>query len=234
MAKHVPTDKRRFYGRRQARPLSPARQTAIDTLLPKLKIPEEDITQQGTIIPSSLFEKQREEIWLEIGFGNGEHLAELTRQQPHNGFIGAEPFINGMAAFLKDISNDPADNIRVWMEDAIKLVDSIASDSLDGIYVLNPDPWHKTRHHKRRIISTENLDRFARILKSGATLIMTTDVDELAEWMLTHAVNHSEFEWTACSREDWAVAPQGWIKTRYEEKGAQAGRKQSYLIFKRR
>ena len=131
------------------------------------------------------------------------------------------------------------------MEDAIKLVDSIASDSLDGIYVLNPDPWHKTRHHKRRItstsvaiqtriFSTENLDRFARILKSGATLIMTTDVDELAEWMLTHAVNHSEFEWTACSREDWAVAPQGWIKTRYEEKGAQAGRKQSYLIFKRR
>ena len=120
------------------------------------------------------------------------------------------------------------------MDDAISIAKSLKTDSLDEIYVLNPDPWHKSRHHKRRMICQDNLDVFSRILKSGGKLTMTTDVDELAEWMCTKATNHSDFMWTASNSNDWKTAPTGWHKTRYELKGADAGRKQSYLIFERK
>ncbi len=171
---------------------------------------------------------------MEIGFGNGEHLSALMRQNLDEAFIGAEPFINGMAAFLKDIRDEPHENIRVWMDDAILLVESLPSDYLNGIYVLNPDPWPKARHHKRRIISQDNLTKFARVLKPGGALIMATDVDDLAEWMVTQASAHPAFEWTAEQADDWRTTPENWIKTRYEEKGAKAGRQQSYLIFEKK
>lgn len=170
-------------------------------------------------------------VWLEIGFGNGEHLKGLMERHPDHFYIGAEPFINGMSAFLKSIVQMPHNNIRVWMDDAIILVDAMPDQYLDGIYVLNPDPWPKRRHHKRRIISQENLTKFARVLKPGGALIMATDVPDLAEWMVTQASIHPAFSWTAERADDWRVMPDDWIKTRYEEKGAQAGRRQSYLVF---
>ena len=146
--------------------------------------------------------------------------------------MGAEPFINGMSAFLKDIENDPHDKIRVLMDDAMMIANSLAEDTLDGIYVLNPDPWHKKRHHKRRIINQENLECFARILKPGADLIMSTDVPDLAEWMFTHAMVHKSFEWTGSTKEDWDKKPEDWITTRYEEKKAKGADKMVYMLFK--
>lgn len=216
----------RLYGRKQTRPPKGERKEAIDSLLPKLQI-------QPSSIPLPSSSRKEDEIWLEIGFGNGEHLKGLMERHPDRFYIGAEPFINGMSAFLKSIKDMPHDNIRVWMDDAIVLVDAMPGAYLEGIYVLNPDPWPKRRHHKRRIISQENLSRFARVLKPGGALVMATDVPDLAEWMVTQASLHPAFEWTAERADDWRVMPQDWIKTRYEEKGAKAGRSQNYLLFQR-
>lgn len=202
----------------------------MDALLPQLQIKLPDNEQLNL---ASLFPRPHESLWLEIGFGNGEHLAALMRRHPDRAWIGAEPFVNGMGSFLKEIAADSHDNIRVWMDDAIPLVDALPDRSLDGIYVLNPDPWPKRRHAKRRIISPENLDRFARILKPGSLLIMSTDVDKLANWMVTQAANHHAFEWTAERASDWRDMPPDWVVTRYQQKGVKAGRRQTYLIFKR-
>lgn len=244
----------RLYGRRQTHRLGKARQDALDALLPKL-----GIEIAPALDPKNLFKEPKKQYWLEIGFGSGEHLAALMARHPENGYIGAEPFINGMAAFLKELSsllchpresgdlidvkqpdscvrrNDTdLSNIRVLMDDAIILCENLVDGCLDGIYVLNPDPWPKTRHHKRRIISKANLDIFARILKPGGKLIMATDVDDLAEWMVTQAFNHPAFEWTANSSKDWQTPPPEWIETRYASKGKQAGRRQTFLIFRNR
>jgi len=226
--------KKRLYGRKQGRPLNIERQEAMETLFPKREIPEDIVTQNENIDPDSLFEFSPAQTWFEIGFGNGEHVKALMERHPDFGFLAAEPFINGMGAFMRSLADDDHKNVRVWMDDAIMVVKSLQTNSLDGIYVLNPDPWPKTRHHKRRIINPDNLNDFARVLKSGAPLIMATDVDDLAEWMATQAVNHPAFEWTAKTADDWRVMPQDWIRTRYEEKGEAAGRKQSYLLFRRK
>lgn len=229
-----PIKHRRIYGRRQSRPLNSGRKEAIEILLPKLEISQKRIDEKGSLRPEDLFGFVPPSLWMEIGFGNGEHLAALIRRDPLGGYIGAEPFINGMAAFLKDIHEGPHDNVRVWMDDAMMVVKSLCDECLDGFYVLNPDPWPKTRHHKRRIINQDNLNQFARTLKPGGQLVMATDVDELAEWMVTEATIHPAFAWTAEQADDWRKMPADWIQTRYEQKGGKAGRKQSYLIFEKR
>jgi tRNA (guanine-N7-)-methyltransferase len=225
---------RRVYGRRLGRPLNAARQGAIDSLLPVLSVPEGQVREDGTLRPADLF-GHNAPLWIELGFGNGEHLAALTRRRPDHNYIGAEPFINGMAALLKALGEQVPlpGNIRLWMDDGLKIINSLAADTVQGIYILNPDPWPKKRHHKRRIVNDHTLDAYARVLKPGGTLTMTTDVDELAEWMAEKAINHPQFEWTAETQSDWTTPPPDWIETRYEQKGRAAGRRQSYLVFRR-
>lgn len=224
---------RTLYGRRQGRPLSSERQSVLDLYLSDLSLKPQEIETPASLDPQNLFSKPCTQFIFEIGFGNGEHLAEMMRQNPDTGFIGAEPYINGMAAFLKDIKTLKKERIRVWMHDALDVIRSLQDNSLDAIYVLNPDPWPKTRHHKRRIIRSENLDEFARVLKPGAQLIMTTDVNDLADWMVTQTYNHGAFTWTAQSCHDWNTPPNDWIPTRYEQKGIAAGRQQTYLFFEK-
>lgn len=246
----------KLYGRRKGRPLGQERQEAMDTLFPCLDLAplleagtELDLTQIFGATPSPL--------WLEIGFGNGEHVAGLMARHPDYYFLACEPFINGMAAFLKEIANynchsgegrnlpdhkqpdpglrrdDAHRNIRVLMDDAMKLCRALPDACLDGMYILNPDPWPKTRHHRRRIVGPENLDVFARILKPGGQLIMTTDVPGLADWMVTHTNNHPAFTWTARRAADWQTPPEDWITTRYEVKGANGAQKMCYLFFEK-
>lgn len=222
---------RRFWGRRIGRPLGKDRTRALEKLLPVLSIPKEAVTAKGNIDPRGFFKGAQKEIWFEIGFGNGEHLLALKRNFENVGFIGAEPFINGMANLLKELENEPQDNIRVHMDDALPLIRSFRTSTIDRIYILNPDPWPKSRHHKRRIISQENLDEFSRVLQPGGRLILATDVDDLAEWMVTECMNHSAFEWTAQSSKDWKIPPAEWTETRYAFKGKQAGRRQIFLLF---
>ena len=137
------------------------------------------------------------------------------------------------APSLYEIRDEAHDNIRVWQDDAVMLVDGLVDACLDGIYILNPDPWPKKRHHRRRIINAENLTRFARILKPGGQLILSTDVDDLANWMTVQTANHPAFAYQAERADDWRKPPAGWIATKYERKGAAAGRRQTYLSFSR-
>jgi tRNA (guanine-N7-)-methyltransferase len=220
--------KRRLWGRRMGRPLKKDRLHAIESVLPVVAIPADKITDARDLDPASLFAKPFKEFWFEIGFGNGEHLIALKNGFPDVGFIGAEPFVNGMANFLKDAED--LGNVRVHMDDAMMIVRSLKDQSLERIYILNPDPWPKTRHHKRRIVSQTNLDEFARVLKPGGRLVLATDVDDLAQWMDEQCTQHPLFEWGNDSP-DRHTPPIEWTETRYAFKGKQAGRRQTFLIF---
>ncbi len=225
---------RGLFGRRQGRALKGERLEAYNTVLPKIQISKEILNQDGQTAPQSLFDKPFTQFWLEIGFGHGERLAQDFKQKPDTGFLGAEPFMNGLADFLNTVKKDDLSNIRVIDDDGMIIAKSLKDQSLDRLYILNPDPWHKKRHHKRRIINQENLDIFARILKPGAPLILTTDVEDLANWMCTQTINHPAFTWLAKSKDDWENPPQNWISTRYEKKGAKGTKKMVYLIFHRK
>lgn len=229
MASQAKNHERKVFGRIKGRPLSPSRKGAL-ALLDTLGLNPQG---ENNLDPRDLFSSPKKEYWLEIGFGNGEHVAALMRRHPDYGFLAAEPFINGMSAFLKTVQ-DNHENVRVLMDDAMLLARALKDKSLDGIYILNPDPWPKKRHHKRRIVNAENLEIFARILKPGGKLVLTTDVAPLAEWMLTHTYNHPAFVWTAKAADDWRVSPTDWIPTRYEAKQANhSSKKMTYLFFQK-
>ncbi|MGH1404383.1 MAG: tRNA (guanosine(46)-N7)-methyltransferase TrmB [Alphaproteobacteria bacterium] len=225
--------KRSLFGRRQGRAIKNERARVLDEVLPDYTIPTALLTETQSHKISEYFNAPCKEYWLEIGFGYGEHVAGLLQQNPDTGYLAAEPFINGMSAFLKDNEDSLTDNVHLLMDDGMMIAKSLAPDSLDGIYILNPDPWHKKRHHKRRIICPDNLDIFATILKPGGSLVMTTDVEDLGEWMCTQAMNHPAFKWNAKNKSDWYDKPDGWITTRYEEKGAKGAKKMVYLMFTR-
>jgi len=223
-----------FFGRRLGRPLSPSRQRVLSDVLPAYLIPSDHITQEQDFDPRPLFEKPEAPLIFEIGFGNGEHLAEMLRRDPGRNFIGCEPFKNGMAAFLKETEHEKPQNLRLYMDDALLLVRSLQDACLDEIYILNPDPWHKARHHKRRIVREETVADYFHLLKPGGKLITTTDVPDLADWMITHITNHGGFDWQAQSCKDWQTPPEDWIPTRYETKKAKGADKMTYLFFERK
>lgn len=229
-----PKSIRQVFGRRLGKPLRGGRLTALDALLPRLSIPREKLTEKADLTPEAIFGEPVNTLHVEIGFGNGEHLAWRMGQNPDHHFIGAELYINGMSAFLKSILPVKHDHVRVVMDDALLAINSLPDASVDFLYILNPDPWPKKRHYKRRMVRDENLVAFARVLKPGAMMIQTTDVDELAEWMLERTLASPDFEWLAERESDWKTAPDGWFSTRYEQKGAKAGRTQSYLIYRRK
>ena len=218
------------------RALNKTRQSMIDEVYPRVQIPEDKITEENNLEPASLFSFKPDKIILEIGFGNGEHLTGLIKQHKDQNikaaFIGAEPFINGMTAFLRDVTEESYENdVCVWNDDAIPVVKSLTAHSIDEIYVLNPDPWHKKRHHDRRIINHDNLSLFSKILKPSGKLTMSTDVPDLADWMVTRAATHDDYEWTANKASDWRIPPKDWIPTRYETKKAKGADKMNYLFF---
>ena len=229
---------KRVYGRRQGRPLSESRQAALDALA-AFDIPLELICEDGRLSLDSLFEARPARAVLEIGFGNGEHVKALldadkdAQGDGQTGFIAVEPFLNGMSAFLKSLEGARPANLRLLMDDAVMLARSLEDACLDEIYILNPDPWHKARHHKRRIVRADTLPAYHRILKPGGRLILTTDVPDLAEWMLTHTLNHGGFHWTAQSCRDWQTPPPGWHPTRYETKRAKGAAKMVYMVFEK-
>lgn len=224
----------RFYGRRIGRKLNNKRQEAVDALLPLLSIHKDRMHKDQSLNPQSLFDKSYNKIILEIGFGNGEHVAEMVRRDEDVGFIGCEPFINGVSALLLEDGIDTAQNLKIHPDDALQLVYSLEDNCLDEIYILNPDPWHKTRHFKRRIVNPDNLNEFSRILKKCGKLILSTDVPSLSEWMLTHTYNHPDFIWQAKSQANWLIPPKDWIPTRYETKQAKGAERMNYYFFEKR
>ena len=217
---------KRLFGRRKGRPLRARQSVLMDDLLPRLTV---QIPTVGPLHPHALFDFVPREIWFEIGFGGGEHLAAQAAANPDVGLIGCEPFINGVAMLLGHVEEQGLKNVRLYPDDARRVLDAMPDGSLDRVFVLYADPWPKKRHAERRFIGSENLDRLARVMKSGAQLRLATDVVGLAAWMRQHANGHSGF---ACVY-DGGQPPADWVPTRYEQKGIAAGRTPEYMIFKR-
>ena len=224
---------KRVYVRRNGRALHQGRLDVLDTIFPKIEVPRDILIEKASLTPSDIFGVPVDQFHFEIGFGNGEHLLYIMNEFQGHHFIGAEPYMNGMSAFIKSLPTPTPENIKVHADDALMVLNSLQDATVDFLYILNPDPWPKSRHHKRRIVSEQNLEVYARVMKPGGVMIQTTDVDELAEWMLTKTMNCPYFDWTAEGPDDWKTAPNGWMSTRYENKGKEAGRSQTYLIYKR-
>lgn len=220
----------RLYGRRQDKPLKPRQARLMESLLPRIAMPD---PAAGAIDLAAVF-PQAEEIWLEVGFGGGEHLAWQAAQRPDAGLIGAEPFINGVAKLLVHVDEQKLGNVRVHFGDARPLMEKLADASLSRLFVLHPDPWPKKRHYKRRIVSPWFFSEAARLLKPAGELRVASDIEDYVRWTLMHAQQAAEFEWIAERADDWRVRPDDWPQTRYEAKSLSEGRRPAYLIFRRR
>jgi tRNA (guanine-N7-)-methyltransferase len=223
----------RLYGRRQGRPLRAGKRRLLDERLPAVAIALDPDRPPGHLDPASLFAVRPDAVWLEIGFGGGEHLAAQARAHTRVGFLGVEPFINGMASLLKEIERGGDANVRVLMADARPLLAALAPASIGRAFILFPDPWPKKRHWKRRIVSRPVLDELARIMTPGAELRLATDDPGYARWMLLALLAHPAFEWTARGPDDWRRRPVDQPRTRYEAKALGAGPPQ-FLIARRR
>ena len=219
----------RLYGRRQDKPLKPRQAQLMETRLDALRVP---LVEGESLILSDLF-AQKEEVWLEIGFGGGEHLAWQARENKNVGMIGAEPFINGVAKLVTHIEDGALENIRIHHGDARPLLEAIPSQALSRIFVLHPDPWPKSRHHKRRMISPWFFTEAARVVKPGGILRVASDISGYITWTLMHASNQPWFEWTAKRAGDWTDRREDWPQTRYETKAIKEGRVATYLEFER-
>ena len=181
----------------------------------------------------SCFDFRPKQLWLEIGFGAGEHLAWQAARNREVGLIGAEPFFNGVARLLVEIEQAGLENIRLYPDDARTLIDALPAATFDKCFLLFPDPWPKRRHHKRRFVRPDNLDALARILRPGAELRMATDHRGYGRWMLAQCLRHRAFEWPAESAADWRLRGADWPSTRYEAKSRAAGRDALYFRFRR-
>lgn len=220
-----------FFGRRHGKTLRPVQADALARLLPALKL---DLDEAAPADLTTLFAVPVDGVRLEIGFGGGEHLHHETGRFAQTGFIGVEPFVNGMAKLAARLEEEPRANLRLHDDDATRLLDWLPEGSLDGIDLLYPDPWPKKRHWKRRFVSRANLDRFARVLKSGGVFRFASDIDTYINWTLLACRAHEAFDWRASSAEDWRDAYEGWPGTRYEAKAVREGRTPAYLAFLRR
>lgn len=222
---------RRIYGRRRGRPLRPGQRSLHQARLPQLAV---TLPEAGVLDPTGLFAVPPEAVWLEIGFGAGEHLAAQAGAHPTIGFIGSEVFENGVARLIAELARCGLENVRIFPDDARMLLDALAPGSLDRVFILFPDPWPKARHHKRRLVSTATLDRLAALMRPGAELRLATDDRDYLAWMLEQATAHPDFQWLARGPADWRERPPDWPPTRYEEKALAAGRDPAFLRFIRR
>jgi tRNA (guanine-N7-)-methyltransferase len=219
-----------FFGRRHGKPLRPQQVDALESLLPGLKL---DLLIAAPTDLTSLFDAPVKAVRLEIGFGGGEHLLHEASRFADTGFIGVEPFVNGMAKMVSILKAKPLDNLRLFDEDAALLLDWLPDASISGIDLFYPDPWHKSRHHKRRFVSDANLKKMARVMKPGSLFRFASDIEGYVNWTLLHVEANGNFEFTASSANDWRNPYEAWPGTRYEAKAFREGRTPAYLAFKR-
>jgi tRNA (guanine-N7-)-methyltransferase len=225
-----PSGARRFvYGRRRGQRLRPGRSRLLALHLPEVELV---VPESGRIEPGTLFADRRP-LWLEIGFGGGEHLAAQAAAHPDCGLIGCEPFISGVARLLALAEVLALTNLRIVVDDARLLLAALPDGCLERIFVLFPDPWPKARHHKRRIVNATTAAQFARLLLPGGELRLATDDMGYARAMLLALLPVRELAWQVRGPSDWRARPADWPATRYEDKAQEAGRQCVFLRFRR-
>lgn len=225
------TEDPRFHGRRHGRKLRASQQRLLDEALPPVAVAMTDVAQFGA--PSRFFGATVDDLWLEIGFGAGEHLAAQAAQHPAVGFIGAEPFVNGVARLLAQIEAQRLGNIRIFADDVRPLLAGLPPACLGRVFILFPDPWPKARHHQRRIVNRRTLDQLAAAMRPGSELRLATDDSGYLRWILREFLGHPLFEWTAQCAADWRERPADGAETRYERKNRSGGFGPVYLSFRR-
>jgi tRNA (guanine-N7-)-methyltransferase len=219
----------RLYGRSTGHKLRNSQQALIDTVFPKIAVPAE-----GEITARGLFGEERP-LHFEIGFGSGEHLADRADMLPDHGFIGAEPFLNGVATALAHIRDKHLANVRLWRGDALDVLQRLPDRSLAFLYLLHPDPWPKARHAKRRMVNDRPVELFAAKLAPGGEFRLATDDPTYLSWSLMIMQRHRhQFEWLAKRPRDFLEPSGGWIETRYGAKSRREGRRPYYLRYVRR
>ena len=219
-----------FFGRRKGHALKPRQAALIETLLPRLAL---DLARPAPSSLCALFEGASD-VRLESGFGGGEHLVAEAERSPDTGFIGIEPFINGMAKMLASISDRGLTNIRLHHGDATDVLAWLPDAGLARFDLLYPDPWPKRRHWKRRFVQAGSVAQIARTVRPGGEFRFVTDWPDYAAWTLRHLARSRDFEWTAERADDWRLPWPGFTSTRYESKAKREGRAPCYLIFRRR
>lgn len=223
--------RRRFYGRRHGKTLRSVQRGLMDTLFPELEITRPGTGEQTTL--QTLFRRPVKEVWLEIGFGGGEHLAAQAESRPDVGFIGAEPFVNGIGKLLSHVQSRNLDNIRIYGDDVRPWLDTLPDACLDRVFLLFPDPWPKTRHRERRFINPWNLDLLARVMKDNAVLRVASDDPTYVRHTLAVAPVHPLFCWNPQRPADWRIHWADAVESRYEAKAHREGRVPHYFTFHR-
>jgi tRNA (guanine-N7-)-methyltransferase len=219
-----------FFGRRKGHKLRAHQADLIDHLLPRLAL---DIGGPSPADLAGLFDPPAKAVRLEIGFGGGEHLVAEALAFPDTGFIGCEPYVNGMAKILTRIEAHGIGNIRLFAGDAAELLAWVPPRALARIDLIHPDPWPKRRHWKRRFVQDLTVAAMARALKADGEFRFVSDIDDYCAWTLAHVLRASEFAWTAERAADWKAPWPGYTLTRYGAKAAREGRKAAYLRFRK-
>ena len=220
-----------IFGRRRGRGLRPTQKARIGELLPRFSV---TISEGGWLEPCAAFSTPKPAVWLEIGFGGGEHLALQAERHPDITFIGCEVFEPGIARLLAHIERRHLDNIRIFADDARRIITALRPSSIDRVFILFPDPWPKRRHAARRFVSRETLDALAVVMTDGAELRLATDDGNYLVWMLERVTEHPLFEWLVRGPLDWRNRPNDWPPTRYEERARAAGHVPTFLRLRRR
>jgi tRNA (guanine-N7-)-methyltransferase len=226
-----PTTIRRLYGRSKGRPLRAGQSALVEDLLPAISVPEE-----GPLDAASLFGDAKghgRPLHFEIGFGGGEHLAYRADLLPDHGFIGAEPFLNGVASALGHVREKHLANVRLHMGDALQVLERLPDASLRFVYLLHPDPWPKARHAKRRMVNPGPLDLIAARLQPGGEFRLGTDDPTYCRWAMMVMGQRRDFDWLAERAQDFLTRPGGWPETRYEAKARREGREVWYFRYRR-
>jgi tRNA (guanine-N7-)-methyltransferase len=219
-----------FFGRRKGHKLRTHQADLIAQLLPQLSI---DLAKSAPSDLRTLFDGAVDAVRLEIGFGGGEHLVAEAIAHPHLGFVGCEPYVNGMAKILAQIEAHEIRNIRLVAGDAAELLAWVPPQSLTRIDLIHPDPWPKRRHWKRRFVQDATIAAMARALPPGGEFRFVCDIDSSVEWTLAQLVRATQFEWLAQRADDWRLPWPIYTMTRYGRKATREGRRASYLRFRR-
>jgi tRNA (guanine-N7-)-methyltransferase len=222
---------RAFFGRRKGHKLRQHQAGLIEQLLPHLAL---DIDREAPADARDIFDPASNDVRLEIGFGGGEHLAAEAQNFPATGFIGCEPYVNGMAKILAQIEAANIGNIRLVAGDAAELLAWLPRESLSRIDLIHPDPWPKRRHWKRRFVQDRTIAAMARVLKPNGEFRFVCDIDDYCAWTLSHLARSPDFVWLAERADDFRQPWPGYTMTRYGRKAAREGRKAAYLRFRRK